>query len=255
MLQPQVWEGPLRYPLPLMAENQRTATLSSSGTTGPFRVSTEFTQSRTHSQFVEWMNDRRSNFCNCTRLLGNDDLWAPPCTEGKTPIYFLNHSSLSRVFWINYVRRWLPFLFDAQQHPKSFLERTEESAEKVLWRGKHSGCPSFQRVTLFIVTLWDHIVPKGSQSGEQAGNLASQLPSAPLSPIVEGGGTVPPCLLLARFCFFQPLSSTLTDLTKARSSSTLPMVRGWGLHTPSLHSCVTLAWSPNPSASVFPSIK
>lgn len=53
-------------------------------------------------------------------------------------------------------------------------------------------CPSFQKVTLFIVRLLDHIVPKGAGSWEQAGNLAFQLPSAPLSPGVEGGGPCDP---------------------------------------------------------------
>lgn len=52
-----------------------------------------------------------------------------------------------------------------QQHPKSFLERTEEFAEKVLWGGKCLRCPSFQGATLFIVTLSDHIVPKESHEG------------------------------------------------------------------------------------------
>lgn len=47
--------------------------------------------------------------------------------------------------------------------------------------------PQFQGAVLFIVTLSDHIVPKGSHegAGEQSG---CQLPSAPLS--CGRGGTV-----------------------------------------------------------------
>lgn len=83
--------------------------------------------------FAEWMNDRHSEFHNCSCFFGNGDLWSPPHIVDKIPVCFLDLSSFSSVFWITYVRRWLSFLFDVQQHPKSFLERTEEFAEKVLW--------------------------------------------------------------------------------------------------------------------------
>lgn len=141
----------------------------------------------------EWMNDQLSYFCNCARLSGNGVLWAPPHIVNKIPIYFLDLSSSSSIFWIHYVRRWLSFLFDTQQHPKSFLERTEEFAEKVLWGGKCLRCPSFQGATLFIVTLSDHIVPKESHEGASKQSGFSAPFCTPL-PLVEGGGTVWSCL-------------------------------------------------------------
>lgn len=110
------------------------------------------------------MNDRHSDFHNCSCFFGNGDLWSPPHIVDKIPVCFLDLNSFSSMFWITYIRRWLSFLFDVQQHPKSFLERTEEFAEKVLW-GKCLRCPSFQGATLFIVTLSDHTVPRGSQEG------------------------------------------------------------------------------------------
>lgn len=82
--------------------------------------------------------------------------------------------------------------FDTQQHPKSFLERTEEFAEKVLWGGKCLCCPSFQGATLFIATLSDHIVPKESHEGisKQSGF------SAPFCTLLPACGRSWNCVIL-----------------------------------------------------------
>ena len=130
------------------------------------------------------MSDHCSDFCNCTRLSGRGAPWALPHTVGRIPVGSLDLSSSSSLFWINYIRRRLSFLFDAQQPPESFLERTEEFAEKVLWRRECLHCPSFRRGTLFIVAVSEHFVPNGRLEGT---SKQSGLPAPSCTPLPAGG--------------------------------------------------------------------
>lgn len=83
----------------------------------------------------------------------------------QIPIRFPDLCSVCSVLGIHYVRRWLSFLFDAQQCPRSFPGENRRVCRKSPLGGKCLCCPSFQGATLFIVTLSDHTVPRGSQEG------------------------------------------------------------------------------------------
>lgn len=141
-------------------------------------------------------------------MSGTGDLWVPPHTVNQIPIHFLDLSSICSIWGITYVRRWLSFLFDAQQRPRSFLERIEVCRKSPLG-GKCLCCPSFQGATLFIVTLSDHTVPKGSEegAGRQSGCSAHFRNTLPFWKEVELWS--PACYLLSSACLAAYPSSIL----------------------------------------------
>ena len=109
--------------------------------------------------------------------------------------------------------------------------------------GKCLCCPSFQGATLFIVTLSDRTVPKGSQegAGRQSGFSAHFRTTLPLWKEVERQS--PACCLALLCSSARPPPSRLIW----RGHTILYFVKGvrLGGEIPPLNSCVRLGWPLN----------